>query len=244
MIESIRTDADAVYCRVRIGDYGHAAPLINVKTKAKSYDKTKEDAELVPHFAYFYFPSGKNCGILLTERRGLSGIYSNLTDLVENDFKKAFPGYTIQFAPLMPAAVLQSMLNTGNICEARFKSYTVPTDVADKLLVTSAQDDHEYEVIVRAKGALNRVPFLQYFQKQIDGSKILEDHSGVSFDEIRLEIEMGDRRRTVNLGNVKRLKAAYDIDTSAFEDGAGFPKVKEFAAEAESLAAPLAKGLP
>jgi hypothetical protein len=243
MAENVTCTVDSVAGRIRLGEYGKAAPLINVKTKKKSYDKRKDDAELVPHFFYFYFPKGASVGILLVERRGHSGIFSLLSDIVSSDFAKAHPKFNVVFKPLMPASVLNKFLNDGVLCEARFVSYKVPPDVADTLLTPGSQDKHEYEVIVRAKSHLKRLPFLNFFSGKKGLEKVLEDHMGTTVDDIKIEVELGGRRRTIDLGNPGKLKASFEIDTSGFEDAAGFPLVGPMVNEAKNLAATLSASL-
>ncbi|MCA3271575.1 MAG: hypothetical protein ING12_06220 [Roseomonas sp.] len=244
MFEGVTSTIDSVAGRMRQGQYGKAAPLIDVTRRQKSYDKKKNEAELVPHFFYFYFPEGASIGVLLVERRGQSGIFSLLSGIIEHAFAEAHPQFSVVFKPLMPATVLEKFLSEGVLCEARFISYKVPQDIADKLIVAGSQIKHEYEVIIRAKSRLQRLPFIKFYSgEEKDLEKVLEDHMQTSVDDVKIEVELGGRRRTIDLGNPGKLKASFEIDTSKFEDRDGFPQVASMIHEGKQLASTLSASL-
>lgn len=243
MFEGVTSTTESVAGRIRQGQYGKAAPIMDVTRKQKSYDKKRNEAELVPHFFYFYFPKGASIGVLLVERRGQSGIFSLLSGIIEHEFAEAHPQFSVVFKPLMPATILEKFLSEGVLCEARFISYKVPDDVADKLILPGSQIKHEYEVIVRAKSRLQRLPFIKFFSGEKDLETVLEHHMQTTVDDIKIEVELGGRRRTIDLGNPGRLKASFEIDTSKFEDRDGFPLVASMIDEGRQLASTLSASL-
>lgn len=124
-----------IWGQIESGTYGHGSTLTNVTTKATSYERATDDAELLPFFYLLYVPTGYRQAILILQKNGNLGIKSVLSDSLIKRFNSENEDYglKLQFKPYLDPQALYDYLTRGEFKKIRFISHSLPRDLADKV---------------------------------------------------------------------------------------------------------------
>lgn len=69
-VEKIENHKSLITGIISCGEYGYSAEGIHVKTKVKSYERTPDDAEIIPFYFMAYIPDNSNTGIIFFKDMG------------------------------------------------------------------------------------------------------------------------------------------------------------------------------
>jgi hypothetical protein len=73
---------------MKIGEYGLASDILNIKTGAKAFSKTEDNAEMIMHYFQFYIPIGYNEGLCIFHSYRGRGIKTIFSDIFMPEFLK------------------------------------------------------------------------------------------------------------------------------------------------------------
>ncbi|RAN44244.1 hypothetical protein RB25_20530 [Herbaspirillum rubrisubalbicans] len=169
---------------------------------------------MIPFYFCFVAPKQSQWSVLILQRFKNLGIYDFLIQRLIEDFSKAFPGLRLVVERLVPSTLAKALLNDADIKALRLISHKMPKAVEDAL----RQHDFEghvstTEIVIRAtrQGGL---PKLEKFKDVLDGKANLRDvvtMDAWDYDTVKLDLEVGGRRRTVDIGKPYKVTPNIDV---------------------------------
>jgi len=117
---------------MRHGRYGQESEIVDVDTGDHRYDKKENEADLISHFVYIKLPKGDKAGILVCHSIGVSGIKTDLSSLLHDDFKSKYGDkLSIKFKPLAYKKALKLWQEKGVAKSIRVVGYKKLTDLTE-----------------------------------------------------------------------------------------------------------------
>jgi hypothetical protein len=166
---------------------------------------------MIPYFFDFCIPEAAHRGIVLLQRVGLHGIKTLLKHLIVDRFRGEYDKHILDLNPLVPEEAVREFLERGQVQKVRFIKHGISPDVADKLsgIARQRKGEIEYSIAMHEKGWLRLDSIMDY----LEGQRHLRDvyEVDVEYDNVKIEVEMGDRQRTLDLGHPDRFKASFDV---------------------------------
>ena len=227
---------------VETGQYGYEAELHDVNTFTVSHVRTPNEAEMVPFYFLVSIPHNRDEGVLLLQRRAQFGIRTVFLKDFSEYFRNLYPEIIVEFNPLVTQELIDRYLNGGILKQLRLVRFAVGTDIASNVVGGHDEQSDQIELRISAK----RNEALPYISRILDSIREgrppdqlieLSEISDVDFDydTVKVELEMNGTRRTVDLSDLSKLRAYYDI-TSDVEVGTnGHPVFESIHAIASDL---------
>lgn len=222
LLQSIQFQRDGDYIRgfVETGKYGYQARGIDRRTDQPSYTRTVNDAEMLPFYFMFYLPEGENFGLMLIQRFGTHGVYTPFTKQINNFFSNREPHYSIRFE----SAVLPSLIDDFNrnsvAKKLKFRTYTIPSDVADQYDNTVNSDNAYVEYSIVAKKNCN----LRNLMNAVRQNPAMLSLPNFEPEEISMQVTLNGKTRTVDINNPNDIRSYYEITNDVeIDDRTGHP---------------------
>lgn len=233
------SDLTLVCGRLQTGEYGFTSELVDTNSSAISHERTAKEAEMIPFYFGFFAPKQADWCVLILQRFKNLGIHDFLVHKLQMDFGKAFPGLRLVVDRLVPSTLAKALLGGAEVKTLRLVSHKMPKAVEDAL----NQYDFEKhvsttEIVIKAKrrGAL---PKISEFMEVLDGKKNLAEVVTMpdwNYDSLKLELEIGGRRRMVDIGKPYKVTPDVDITEDVQEGADGHPVWKDIVDVAADLA--------
>lgn len=202
---------------ITTGDYGYESDLLNIQTGELKYSRTIDDAELLPFYFLMVIPQNFNMGILLLERFGQFGMKKIFTENMKVYFEQQLPAYILEIEKIIPGDLVEHYLTQGRIISAKFINNTIPDDISDVIQYGSKKDKGSFECTVKAspKGHLpiggHISKWFRINKKDRPPISSLYHIESFEYDNIKLEIDVDNQVRTLNLSHPEFLNPYYDI---------------------------------
>ena len=149
----------------------------------------------------------------------------------------------MDFNPLIPKNFIEELTRNGRFTKIRFIRYNLPKDIAD------AYKKERYEETKKIEGTSEytiQPSRNQNFPAMVrdwaietisDGSKIgnMAEVIGQKYDSVKMEIDVGGRKRTINLNRLESLKTDIDITETVRTNEGGHPEFSSIDAAATEL---------
>lgn len=238
-------DKFGVKAHAYVGEYGFGGRLVDASTGTLSYVRKVTDAPMEPYFFEFRLSTGSTKGIFLCERRGQSSAKGALQEYIKVKFRKDFPEFIMDIVPVMPQQAVKALLDKGKLSAVRLVQGVIPSDIADKFNGNSQQQEGEVEVVLRPKrsGVLSMDRISEIFNKTKNLSDLIEIED-FSPDRLKVEVEVDGRKKTVDFGNLSRVRGSFDISGEIQNGQDGFPTFSSVDTSAGQLMPSLLAGLP
>jgi len=210
---------DSIWGRIGTGEYGYTTEIYDPKSKKIAYNKPKNQAGMIPFYYYFKPTKDPNSGILVIQRFKQYGIktflHSRLLDYIAN----LHLDVNITIERIVPTALIQKILTEGEVKTLRLIKENIPKDICDGLTnVDPAKQADEIEIIIKAARGCSfsgAAIFNAFKSNKLDGLITIPSYA---YDDIKVDVDFGDKRRVVNLGHPGKLAGNIDI-TSELEIG-------------------------
>lgn len=192
-----------VFC-VYAGYYGYASDLINRNNMKATHHKTKDEADVKKFYVMVVVPkdsadySAKR-GLVFFQEIGNYGIKSVTSDAIQAYFYEKF-GITFRTQNLAPDFYLKKLFDTGILQKLKLARNYDSTDTADKLY--GAGYGREERSIVPLKITKELKKKLKYVSEAKFHYFTFE---GVEYSDVKMEIKLGDRVRTIDLHGIENL---------------------------------------
>ena len=228
---------------VETGQYGYEAELHDVNTQSVSHIRTPDEAEMMPFFFLASIPSSRDEGVLILQRRANYGIRTVFLNDFAQHLKGLFPELLVEFNPLVTQGLLDRYLNGGSLKQLRFIRFPVSPDIADNV-AGGGHDEQTEQIELRISARRNHA--LPYWNRLRDGiqrgrpsNELIEVREitdfGFEYDTIKAEVETDGNRRTVDLADLLKLRAYYDITSEVEVDPSGHPRFESISDIASGL---------
>jgi hypothetical protein len=234
------------------GEFGFKSRIYSTTKKTTTHARERDEADMHPFYFSYYLmekvvPAQKVRALLLLSRFKTAGIRGMTIPHVQENFRKQFPGLTLDVKRMLPNSVLEGLMKSGSLKTIRLIKNTLPKDLADKFTVGDNSKIREVELVIQTK---KNMVFseVQWIWDAIKNKK--QPNEIISFDSfvptnIKLDIKIGEKTRVLDIMNPGRLSS--NIDVSDLDvDLDGHPKLDEWITRADELAGEIADswGMP
>ena len=198
----------------------------------------------------FYFlanlPAKRDEGVLILQRRSQYGI----RDVLFRDFARhlKFVDSKVQaeINPLVPQQLIDQYLQGGRLTKVRFIRFAIPSDVTDAFDAGGhVEEDGRVELVISARR--NRsIPLLGPIRDVVTHKRRVNEMIELrdfDYDNVKVELEIGGSRRTLDLSNITKLRANYDITRELKVGTNGHPVFASIDAIAKDLMGTLVDAL-
>jgi len=238
-------DGRQLYGIIETGEYGYESELYNVDTGNISYRRRIADAEMLPFYFTVYLPQNTNEGILLLQRFKQFGIKT----MLEKDINRYLSRYLqlplkFEIYPLVPRQLIEQCLN-GRIVKLRFIRFSWPRDITDVYYMQDHYEEVGYiELVISAKKGRDIRGVKERIRAFLDGRIHLTDILEIrnfEYNNIKVEIDLNGNKRTVDLSNLYKFRAYYDITNEVVIGPNGHPTFDSINQVAQSILEDLKK---
>lgn len=228
---AIQETESEIRCVIKTGSYGFSADLLNIETNnVKKRDPA--DCELIPFICRFIFSKEHCVAILLVERFGqytaTSGIFSALEDYVNRTLPKEC-SLNMQWVT-SPEYIKQNI--RANVKAFRFIWHKIPSDIADTLGQEN-ETDREGGMDLRVKAGIGKFWCLPNWFDWRKTNKAGIFIGGEDYDEMKVEMELDGRQRTVSVQKLDCFQMAFDITDTIKLNTDGHPIPDSFYSASE-----------
>lgn len=224
---------------IETGPFGYEADLTDIDSRAVSYRRTVNDAELRPFYFLAYLPRKRKSGILVTQRTSQYGVRTVLHKDLSEYLKDSNPDITVVIEPLVPLQALEEFLKGGRITKIKFIKYEPPPDLAQQFsnqdvgLIGEARRA-ELVLSVGRGGQFSLTDKLQALIGSGGGSGVAQLRQDDERDAVKVEFNMGGRKRTIDLLD-KKMRPQYDITDLVSLGSDGHPSLDDIHRVASDL---------
>lgn len=217
---------------IEIGDYGLSAELVDVESSNKTYQKGTTEAEMTPHYFLAYLPPDFDRGIIILQKNSGRGIQTALFADFKKQAKTHDPKGKVHFTPLIPKNYIEELKKNGRFTRIRFIKKELPENITDAYKretyekAEKVEGLSEFTIQPVRSGSLPRQVLDWAHEAISDRSQAgkMAEVIGYEYDNVKMEIVMGGRKRTINLDNPDSLRTDIDITKKIQTDEGGHPE--------------------
>ena len=208
-VRRLHKDATDIWGTLERGEWGYAARGINTQTRQESYRRGVEDAELIPLYFRAHLPPEATTGILIVQRLGVHGAFTELKNVITSRFRNSFENHVLMIGRFVPESVLQTLMQS-EVKEISVITHTLPADIADHVHLRGAEAEVGTVVIrVRARrNALLRQP--QWLRRLWEGTVTVAETFGEEA-QARVKVNYNGRERTYDFSRLDSIAPYIDV---------------------------------
>ncbi len=213
-VNKISSDSRLLNGIVETGEYGYESDLKNKDTGVISYTRKIDEAEMLPFYFLISVPKNAHEAILILQRFRQFGIRKYLLNDFNNYFASKYANFGIEINPLVPETLIQQYLDNGKVFKIRFIRNGVHEDLADAYDEQGEIELEGYTELVVSAKRNSRIPLLNTIRECLKGNKqlnkLVEIHD-FDYDNVKVELVVNKKHRTINLGSLQRIRSNYDV---------------------------------
>lgn len=223
---------DALYLRVKTGEYGIESEIVDSETGIVTYTRSQNEADVMPFGCCIMVPSGEHTsGVIVFQSIGRYGIVTVMKKYVDKYLKHINNNLRFVMEPVMPRQFASRMFEQGILKTIRFIRYQIPEDAAERYgLDRNVREVVEERVIRRPAGFLRnkRTEIQEFFNRKrnIDEIVRIEDFQ---IDDLKFEFQNGRRTKTISLKNIDNIIVSEDVTEDVVLDN-GHPTFESLCA--------------
>ena len=203
---------------IKTGEYGYESELIKVPEKLLSHKRITDEAEMLPFYFLISLPKGRDEGIVILERFGQKGVRRIFRDSFNKYFSRMYPNYRIEMNPLVTKKLVDYYMNHGGLKKIRFIRFGMGKNIEDAYDRKDHEEKEGYmELIAHAERGLGKyLPLKGRVNEFLSGKRELKrlielQEYNFEYDNIKLELEVNKKSRTIDLSDLYKIRAYYDI---------------------------------
>lgn len=200
---------------IETGDYGFESKLVDVDTDSVSYERKKNEAEMLPFYFLIKVPSTKDEGIILLQRFKQFGVRKIFLDHFSKFFASNNVNYTVEINPVFPEKLIEQYLDNGRVTKIRFIRYKMPTDIADRYNTEDhIEEEGTTELVVSTKRNTS-IPLVGQIKRFLDGEIQIDrliEIQNYDYEDVKIEVNINNKPKVIPLGNLNKIRPYYDID--------------------------------
>lgn len=223
---------------IETGEYGFESELIDVGRRRLSHRRTTTEAEMLPFYFLIDIPESADEGIMILERFKQFGIRGSLSADFKEHLAGTCPEAKLFVHPLVPENLVKQYLQDGRIIKISFVTFRIPTDITDAYDTRGHTEEGghmELSVYARRNGELplkRRIRDVLTGRRQGSGLVELRDFD---YHQVKLQVRVGAGTHTIDLSNLHKLRAHYDVTERVRVDATGHPSFDSMDAAAHDL---------
>jgi hypothetical protein len=221
---------------IESGEWGYEAELIDSGSMEPSHTRTTFEAELLPFYALFSLPEEADEGFLFLQRFQQFGTKTALSAALQERVKQVDPNLLLHLNTVVPQRVWDSLLE-GRVTAVRYISTHLSTDISDAYATGEHEEvegSMELKIKAKRKGALPVIERLRAIVAGQSSEASFKELVEFDSDSVKVEIDLGGSPKTVDLGDLTKLRPSVDITPTIVVGDDGHPtrdSIRELAVE-------------
>ncbi|MDO5824386.1 hypothetical protein [Methanobrevibacter sp.] len=215
-IHQHKQDGDNIYYgELNYGPYGTEHEVVNAAHNELTEIKIRKEDSVITHY-YFYmrFFNKSNYGLLILETKSNLGIKVIFEKWINSLLEEInCTHFKIKIETFLPKEIVDKFSTEGHIRKIRYLSHKLPKDKI--MLVNGYEPEEGYvEYIVNIKKGKSKPhpDFLKkIFSKEDEVPEELMANINFPVEDIKLELELEDEKRTFTIGNISKAKPMKNI---------------------------------
>lgn len=203
----------ALFGQIQTGRFGYGSKITNIKTGKVAYERTKDDADMIPLFFRCEVHPSEEFALFVFQNFNNHGLKDAFSTYLSECFSEDYPELRLHWQKVATQDVAQSVLSDGIIKKARLIRHLKSSDVADAYRQGTVDGAGEIELQIRAVrgGSLNLGDRISEFLSGKRELKTVIEFEEFEYDDIKVELEVNGVKRTLPLMNVGSFSPDYDI---------------------------------
>jgi hypothetical protein len=220
---NVKSDGESIWGLLEAGDYGYTSELVKVRTLESSYSRTTDDAELIPFYVLLDAPANTDKGILIVQRYGSRGVYTEFTNALRQSFEAKHGEYILDIRRHVPAAIIES-LRKGQVKTIQLTSYQLSSDIADKIRWKGNKNNvGSVQITIKAQRnkSLIRPDWLDRMMKTESALNEIPESAADIAQTVRVAVTYNGKQRFVDFEAQDRIAPYLDVsdDVKIGRDG-------------------------
>jgi len=226
---------------IHYGTYGVEIDILKVRHEQLYTEEIvkikKEDCPVNPYYFYIKIPKGRKEGLIIFEKKGISGLKTIFTKWFKDFIKQKNINLEVDIESFIPEKIIKAYTEKGTLREIRYLYYNLPSDKSEILRGYEPDEGHyEIKYVLKDKS----VSIASKIKKLLSGEEI--EHIKDPFidnqvpDDIKFNIALGDNPRTFTVSNPENAAPYRDITEEIKIGDDGHPDFKSIHSLAEEYA--------
>lgn len=210
---------------IESGDWGYEAELVDTGSMQPSHTRTTVEAELLPFYALFSIPEETDEGFLFLQRFQQFGTKTALTTALQKRVKQIDPNLLLHLNTVVPQRVWDALLE-GRVTAVRYISNHLPTDISDAYATGEHEEvegSMELKIKAKRKGALPVIERLRDILTGQTNEASFKELVEFDSDDVKVEIDLGGSTKTIDLGDLNKLRPSVDVTDEIVMGDDGHP---------------------
>lgn len=211
---------------IETGEYGYESNLCDINNGSVSHKRQIHEAEMMPFYFLISLPRNVDEGIIILQRFKQFGIRKILLEDFNNYFTSQCPNFSIETNPLIPEQLVSQYLHDGRITKIRFIRFNIPKDIADAYDTQDHVEEGGYTELIASAKRNKYLPIFGRIQEFLNGNRELRriiELQNFEYDTVKVEVEINKNHRTIDLANLHKIRAYYDITEEVLISDSGHP---------------------
>lgn len=221
-ILDVEHDDEDVWGVLQQGDFGFTADLIDATTFKASYKRRANDVELLPLYFRMHLPRDSDFGLLLLQRVGVHGAFTNFRHWLTSTAQLRFPDYSLAIGSVLPTRLADAM-SEGLLREVTVVLHEVPRDLADRVNLGGAKQTIG-KVELRIKAKKDKALSSDWFRRAQNNPATMAEVFPAARN-VRVRLDYKGRQRTYDFNRASPLTPHLDITNDVTIGKNGHPTV-------------------
>jgi hypothetical protein len=204
------------------GEYGITSDLLDVRKKIVRYQRSVDDAEMMPFYFLAAIPADGNRGVVAFQIESNSSIRAQFKIGFEDYLRQKCGDCDLELEKLVPDQMVQEYVRNERVAKLRFLKIKVPSDISEVFRGANLEEDATIELQVKAKPGSD-LRLAKRINSILSGRREVSEFvqiRGFDYDAVKVEFNVHGKRRTIDLSNRNNFRADYDIsDRAVIIDG-------------------------
>jgi hypothetical protein len=232
---------------IEYGEYGSESAIKDTVNHVVVHKKEVTHADMQRFYFLFSLPEQRTKGIMLLQKSGNIGIATQLKGALLASMEAVFPSHSVKFAPLSTQQIFNRYMDRGDLREIRFIKFRLPKSIEDAYAAGHEEIRGTYEMVIRLRNA-HGMPFGGKVKALFAGRGSLNEiidlgEDRFDADNIKFEMSVGGKRRTVSMRDPRDMRAEYDVSDQVKSGRDGNPMFESLSEVANGLLADLEREL-
>jgi hypothetical protein len=216
---------------IQTGDDGVSSDLVDGNSGKRDFTRGKHHIEMMPFYYLVDIPKGSKKAILAFQTFGVYGISGKVNTQIKDLLREIYsPKYTVKLNLIHLGGIyIDKVLKDGKLLQIEGIKYYEGGDIA------TAYEDHikcSYQISPSKRGvdlnSLMKIVRKGVKEKDIHSvfhqvKEILSVELPDDVDQMKIEVGIGDRRRTIDMGDFTKFATKFDITEDVKIDKTGHP---------------------
>lgn len=211
-----------IYTKIYSGIYGSSSDIIDGSTEKVKFQKKTSDIDTRPFYLMIIFPKDSDKvvvqkGLFIFQNVGEFGIKTITTHLMQDFFSHEFH-ITLRCNTISPDLFIRKVIKKDNIKKLVMIKNIKSVDAADNLVLGYGSEVREISRLYFSKNAWSGL--MDKIRYVAGGRFNLFEFEQTEYDNLKVVVDIGGRKRTIDLHNLENLSIIEGIpDEIKMADG-------------------------